>query len=41
MVALEGDVHPAAFLSVKVQLDDAARVTTPLPSTVGPLGVNI
>ena len=38
---LAADSQPAAFVSVKVYVAPAARVTTPLPSTVGPLGVNV
>ena len=38
---LAADSQPAAFVSVNVQVAPAARVTTPLPSTVGPVGVNV
>ena len=38
---LAADSQPAAFVSVKVYVAPAARVTTPLPSTVGPVGVKV
>ena len=38
---LAADSQPAAFVSVKVYVAPAASVTTPLPSTVGPLGVKV
>ena len=38
---LATDSQPAAFVSVKVYVAPAANVTTPLPSTVGPLGVKV
>ena len=38
---LAADSQPAAFVSVKVYVAPAASVTTPLPSTVGPVGVNV
>ena len=38
---LAADSQPAALVSVKVYVAPAGRVTTPLPSTLGPLGVNV
>ena len=39
--ALAADSQPVGLVSVKVYVAPAARVTTPLPFTVGPLGVNV
>ena len=38
---LARDSQPAAFVSVNVYVAPAASVTTPLPSTVGPVGVKV
>ena len=40
VLELATDSHPA-FVSVKVYVAPDARVTTPLPSIVGPLGVKV
>ena len=38
---LAADSQPAALVSVNVYVAPAAKVTTPLPSTLGPLGVKV
>ena len=41
MLVLALDVHPSVLVTVNVYVAPAAAVTTPLPSTVGPVGLNV
>ena len=41
MLELALDVHPSVFVTVNVYVTPADAVTTPLPSTVGPVGLNV
>ena len=40
MLELAIDVHPSVFVTVNVYVP-ALAVTTPLPSILGPLGLNV